>query len=149
MTRRERFKQYMTRVAAAADPALAIEQKLYVHPPNAISDLIARQLEIDPTSRHLVVGSIGSGKTTQLLVATQELNDLPDMRAVYVDVSQKQDLVKLKPGCLVALAGLALLENQPSVARDDRKSFTQWATGTRPIQTRMVMVISSSTSREW
>ena len=99
MTRRERFRQYMTRVAAAADPALAIEQKLYVHPPNAISDVIVHHLEIEPTSRHLVVGSIGSGKTTQLLVATQALNALPDLRAVYVDVSQKQDLFKLKPGC--------------------------------------------------
>jgi hypothetical protein len=129
MTRRERFKQYMTRVAAAADPALAIEQKLYVHPPNAISDVIARKFEIEPTSRHLVVGSIGSGKTTQLLVATQELNALPDIRAVYVDVSRKQDLVKLQPGCLVALAGLALLEGHPFVDYRERRSFTNWANG--------------------
>jgi len=147
MTRRERFKQYMTRVAAAADPALALEQKLYVHPPNAISDLIVRHLEIDPASRHLVVGGIGSGKTTQLLVATRELNALPDMRAVYIDVSQKQDLVKLKPGCLVALAGLALLEGRGlpeggelsallphiearlRVDHNERNSFIKWANG--------------------
>jgi len=129
MTRRERFRQYMTRVAAAADPARALEQKLYVHPPNAISDFISRHLEIDPTARHLIVGSIGSGKTTELLVATRELNAFPDIRAAYVDVSQKQDLVKLKPGCLVALAGLALLEGQRSVLRDDRESFTRWANG--------------------
>jgi hypothetical protein len=128
MTRRERFKQYMSRVAAAADPALAIQQQLYVHPPNAISDLIVRHLEIDATSRHLVVGSIGSGKTTQLLVATRALNDLPDVRAVYVDVSRKQDLVKLEPGCLVALAGLALLDARQVVGRE-RDSFTRWATG--------------------
>jgi hypothetical protein len=129
MTRRERFKQYMTRVAAAADPALAIERGLYVAPPNPISDLIVRHLEIDPTSRHLVVGGIGSGKTTQLLVATQELNALPDTRAVYVDVSRKQDLVKLQPGCLIALAGLALLEGQPLIDGDERKGFTSWANG--------------------
>lgn len=129
MTRRERFRQYMTRVAAAADPARALEQKLYVHPPNAISDLIVRHLEIDPTSRHLIVGSIGSGKTTQLLVATRELNALPDIRAAYVDVSQKQDLVKLKPGCLVALAGLALLEGQLSIEGVERPWFTSWANG--------------------
>ena len=42
---------------------------------------------------------------------------------------EKQDLVKLKPGCLVALAGLALLEAQPSVSCDDRESFTWWANG--------------------
>jgi hypothetical protein len=129
MTRRERFRQYMTRVAAAADPALAIDQNLYVHPPNAISDVIVRHLEIEPTSRHLVVGSIGSGKTTQLLVATRELNTIPDIRAVYVDVSRKQDLVKLRPGCLVALAGLALLEGQPWIDGDERRWFTGWANG--------------------
>jgi hypothetical protein len=132
MTRRERFKQYMTRVTAAADPALAIERGFYVPPPNPISDLIAWHLEIDPTSRHLVVGSIGSGKTTQLLVATKQLNTLPDIRAVYVDVSQKQDLVKLQPGCLVALAGLALLENpllQLVVDDGDCNGFTKWANG--------------------
>lgn len=119
----------MTRVAAAADPALTIERGLYVQPPNAISDLIVRHLEIDPASRHLVVGSIGSGKTTQLLVATQALNAVPDIRAVYVDVSQKQDLVKLTPGCLVALAGLALLEGQPLIDGDEHRSFTSWANG--------------------
>jgi energy-coupling factor transporter ATP-binding protein EcfA2 len=129
MTRRERFRQYMTRVAAAADPALALMQNLYVHPPNAISDVIVRNLEIEPTSRHLVVGSIGSGKTTQLLMANMELNDHHDLHAAYVDVSQKQDLVKLTPGCLVALAGLALLEGQPLIDEDERRSFTKWANG--------------------
>lgn len=127
MTRRERFKQYMTRVAAAADPSLALEQKLYVHPPNAISDVIVGRLETESTSRHLVVGGIGSGKTTQLLVATRKLNALSDVRAAYIDVSKKQDLQTLKPGCLVALAGLAILEGRDEDSTN--AAFVNWANG--------------------
>jgi energy-coupling factor transporter ATP-binding protein EcfA2 len=132
MSRRERFRQYMTRVAAAAEPSLVINQGLYVPPPNAVSDVVVRHLEIEPASRHLVVGTIGSGKTTQLLVATDLLNALPDMCATYIDVSRKQDLVKLRPGCLVALAGMALLD---SMERDRLASslspnwFRHWAVG--------------------
>jgi hypothetical protein len=131
MNRRERFRQYMTRVAAAAEPSLAIKQGLYISPPHAISDVVVRHLEIDPTSRHLVVGTIGSGKTTQLLVATQALNALPDMCAVYIDVSRKQDLVKLGPGCLVALAGLALLDNLEGLTEPSPYPmwFKHWALG--------------------
>lgn len=131
MNRRERFRQYMTRVAAAAEPSLAINQGLYVPPPNAIADVVVRHLELDPTSRHLVVGSIGSGKTTQLLVATEVLNALPDMCAVYIDVSRKQDLVKLRPGCLVALAGLALLDSSEGLTEPSPYPmwFKHWALG--------------------
>ena len=121
----------MTRVAAAAEPSLAINQGFYVPPPNPLADVVVRHLEIDPTSRHFVVGSIGSGKTTQLLVATDALNALPDMRAVYIDVSRKQDLVELRPGCLVALAGLALLESSEGLAAPspDPMWFKHWALG--------------------
>jgi hypothetical protein len=121
----------MTRVAAAAEPSLAIDQGLYVAPPNALADVVVRHLEIDPTSRHLVVGSIGSGKTTQLLVATEALNAVPDMCAAYIDVSRQQDLVKLRPGCLVALAGLALLDRlEPIVASSGASTwFKHWALG--------------------
>ncbi len=130
MSRRQRFKEYISRVAAAARPTLALEQRLYVHPPNAVSDLIVGHLELDPASRHLVVGSIGAGKTTQLLVAADKINALGDIRAVYIDVSERQDLVKLRPGCLVALAGLALLENEPAVGDSkSRQWFTNWAKG--------------------
>lgn len=131
MSRRERFRQYMTRVAATAEPSLAIKQGLYVPPPNAIADVVVRQMEIDPTSRHLVVGSIGSGKTTQLLVATEALNALPDVCAAYIDVSRKQDLVKLRPGCLVALAGLALLDRLEGLTEPSPYPtwFKHWALG--------------------
>ncbi|HET7504228.1 MAG TPA: hypothetical protein VFK02_24575 [Kofleriaceae bacterium] len=128
MSRRERFRGYMVRMAAAADPTLAIEQQMYVSPPGPLADVLVRHLEIEPSGRHLVVGGIGSGKTTQLLLATQALNAMSDMYAAYLDVSSKQDLVRLKPGCLVALAGLALLEHLPAEMAD-RSGFVNWASG--------------------
>lgn len=137
MSRRERFRSYMARMAAAADPVLAIEQQMYVPPPRPLADELVGRLEIEPAGRHLVVGGIGSGKTTQLLLAAQALNAFPDMCAAYIDVSRKQDLVKLKPGCLVALAGLSLLEYLPKEAAqrtrrdlaEGRTGFINWANG--------------------
>jgi hypothetical protein len=128
MSRRRRFRSYMARMAAAADPTRAIEQQMYVRPPRPLADELVGRLEIEPAGRHLVVGGIGSGKTTQLLMATQALNSIPDMCAAYIDVSRKQDLVKLKPGCLVALAGLALLEHLPK-EMEGRQEFAAWANG--------------------
>jgi len=95
MTRREKFREYMARLAAAADPALALQQSLYVHPPGALSDLLVPRLEIDPTSSQLVVGGVGSGKTTQLLIGAQKLSAMGDIAAEYFDVSARQDLAKL------------------------------------------------------
>lgn len=137
MTRREKFRAYMTRVAAAASPSLAIEQHLYVHPPSASSDLIVARLEIDPSSRHLVVGGIGSGKTTQLLKVQERLNGLGDVVAEYIDVSEKQDLAQAAPGCLVALAGLKLIERMREAgikwtvkrAGLSLQAFEAWALG--------------------
>src|SRR5262249_39198639 len=127
-SRRERFRAYMARMAAAADPALAIQQQMYVPPPRSLADALVRHLEIEPAGRHMVVGGVGSGKTTQLLRAPKALTSTPDMCAAYIDVSQKQDLVKLKPGCLVALAGMALLDQLPA-ATEGRQAFAAWANG--------------------
>ncbi|CAM3348718.1 hypothetical protein COSO111634_12595 [Corallococcus soli] len=130
MMRREKFRTYMSRVAAAANPALAIEQKLYVHPPGAISDMIVARLELDPSSRHLIVGGIGSGKSTQLLIAEHRFLEHEDIRAAYVDVSEKLDLAQLRPGCLVALAGLKLGEHLGEDAKiDNWRHFKDWSEG--------------------
>jgi energy-coupling factor transporter ATP-binding protein EcfA2 len=128
VSRRERFRGYMARMAAAADPVLAIEQQMYVPPPRPLAEALVRHLEIEPAGRHLVVGGIGSGKSTQLLLATQALSSMSDMCAAYIDVGYSQDLVRLKPGCLVALAGLALLEHLPKKT-EGRSEFVAWANG--------------------
>ncbi|HYO57456.1 hypothetical protein [Archangium sp.] len=131
MTRRQKFRQYMACMSAAADPKLAIEREFYVPPPDAISDRIVKRLEIEPSSRHLIVGSIGAGKTTQLLIAQKHLEGLEDVHALYVDVSERHDLTQLRPGCLVALAGIALdnMLGRQSINAPDWPSFKSWASG--------------------
>lgn len=124
--RLQRFRRYIERLDAAADPRFTIERGLYV-PPSArsIADEVAGRLELQPASAHLIAGGIGSGKTTQLLMAAQRLRALPDMQAIYIDVSASQDLGKLRKGVLVALAGLELAKLLP----DDMSAPVQDAMG--------------------
>jgi hypothetical protein len=122
----------MERLDAAADPRTLIARGLYVPPSvRSVADEVAGRLELQPASAHLIVGGIGSGKTTQLVVAVERLRQLPDMRAVYLDVSREHDLQKLRAGVLVALAGLAfaklLAKDKNPAIRDARNFFREWA----------------------
>lgn len=132
MTRRERFRKYMASVDPASNPLTALERGFYVDPPGAISRQIVARLEIEPTARQLVVGSIGSGKTTQLLVARDALNKVPDLFALYVDVSENLDLSKLRAGWLVAAASAALVEADPSTDPSLRTRVRVWVVGYLP-----------------
>ena len=126
------FRAYMERTAAAADPRSAIARGLYVPPPGrSVADQVAGRIELQPASTHLVVGGIGSGKTTQLLVTQERLQRISDMEAIYVDVSRRHDLNKLDSGVLVALAGLSfakLLADDKSLPVVRAKAFfSKWA----------------------
>lgn len=102
--RRTRFRDYMRRLDPTGDPAQAVASGFYVPPPNAVSQRIATRLDLEPTSSHLLVGGIGSGKTTELITIERKLTDVPDMLPVRIDVPSRHRLDKLKPGVLVALA---------------------------------------------
>lgn len=114
----------MARLDPAADPLGAIRDGLYVpRPGRSTADEVTARLSLSPTSSHLIIGGIGSGKTTQLLVACDRLNQLADTRAVYVDVSLVHDLSHMAPGTLIVAGGMAagnLLE------RGDDKKLIDW-----------------------
>lgn len=129
MTRRERFRTYMARVDPATNPLNAIERGYYVRPPGAISNQIVGRFEIEPNARQLIVGGIGSGKTTQLLVCTSSLKQVPDIAAVYIDVSSHQDLSKIHPGCLAALGASELTRNVDGVDSVLSTRIRNWAHG--------------------
>lgn len=129
MTRRERFRKYVANVDPASNPLTAIERGFYVDPPGAISKKIVARLEIEPTASQLVVGSIGSGKTTQLLVARDKLNAVPDISAHYVDLSETFELSKLRAGWLVAAASTALVEGDSAVDDAIRSRVSAWVDG--------------------
>jgi len=118
--RRERFREAMAQLAPAGSPENAIERGLYVERPgrSAVSVISAR-LELDPTASFLLVGGVGSGKTTELLMTAKKLNDLDDVHAFYIDVSALHDIKKMKAGSLIAVAGLSLAHQTPALGSDD------------------------------
>ncbi len=127
MTRLQRFRAYMARMNPVADPAAAIREGLYVAPPGlSVADELATRLELEPASTHLVLGGIGSGKTTELLRAAERLKassrETGDLLE-YVDISQKHDLdASTLSGVLVALVGLSLAEHIRRYDVPDAKS---------------------------
>jgi hypothetical protein len=121
----------MARLDGAADPVTAVERGFYVERAASLAQCIAARLDLKPASSHLIVGGIGTGKTTQLLVARQRWADEhPGAIGLYVDVSKHQDLDRLVPGSLMALIGLMLSEHiQHPAAERLGESFKQWALG--------------------
>jgi hypothetical protein len=109
--RLERFRKEMAAFEGAADPARSVERGHYVpHPKKSLADTIAGRIAIRPASTHLLIGGIGSGKTTELLVACDRINELEDTYAHYIDVSLEADISQMKPGVLLAMAGVAISE---------------------------------------
>lgn len=109
--RRTRFREHMGRLNAAASPHQALDSGFYVAPPAELSiahELSAR-LELQPASTHLVVGGVGSGKTTEMLAACQNLANDEEIAAIYVDVSEVFDLATFTEDTLLfaLMGGLA------------------------------------------
>ncbi len=106
--RRDRFRDFMARLDPS-DSATALVSGSYVAwPGQSLADKIRLKAELLPSAAQLVVGGIGSGKTTQLLAARQAIEGLGDTRALYVDFAKEFDLEGLRTGALVALVGLEL-----------------------------------------
>jgi len=104
------FRKQMAAFEGAANPQRAIDSKYYVpEPQHSVSDLITRRVALRPSSTHLLIGGIGSGKTTQLLVTCERINrEVEDIHACYVDVSLHTDLSQISSGVLMAIAGVVL-----------------------------------------
>jgi len=92
----------------AGDPAHAAP--FYVDSPGAVSSRIAAELALAPASRHLLVGGVGSGKTTELLAIERRMSEIADVATLYIDVSKHHDIAKMMPGAIIAQVGLGLAE---------------------------------------
>ena len=103
------FRERMAAFEGAANPSEAIESGYYVHAPGKLLvDNISNRIALRPSSSHLLLGGIGSGKTTQLLVAYQQINEIEDIHAIYIEVSEYTDISKITTGVLTAIAGLEI-----------------------------------------
>lgn len=109
--RRGRFRRQLAQLEGAGSPAAAIDAGFYVSRPTS-SERMIRRIELEPRATRVITGPIGSGKTTELFVIARELNQMDDLWAVVVDVSEVHDLTALQEGSLVAAAGIWLLERE-------------------------------------
>lgn len=123
----ERLKKFRERLAAfepSANPEAAMDSNYYVEEPrDSISSKVTTRLMLRPASSHILFGAIGSGKTTQLLKICDNLNAVPDMRAIYVDADRYTDISALEPGGLVALTALAMSELVQEDSSEEVKSL--------------------------
>ncbi|OYQ64739.1 hypothetical protein B9G53_10105 [Pseudanabaena sp. SR411] len=112
----------MSAFEGTSNPQRAVERGFYVNLPNNPVAVITAKIALRPSSAHLLFGGIGSGKTTQLLLTQQALNELEDIKAIYVDVSLVTDISDLKSGALIVIAGLELLKILGDIEESKLKS---------------------------
>jgi hypothetical protein len=70
---------------------------------------LAARADLEPGSQQLLVGGIGSGKTTELLLAEKWLNAQGNTLSFFIDISAETDLSHLNSGALLAAFGLHLV----------------------------------------
>lgn len=69
----------------------------------------AARADLEPGSQQLIIGGIGSGKTTELLMAENWLHHQEHCIPRYIDITAETDLSDLKSGALIAALGLDLI----------------------------------------
>ena len=105
------FREQMAAFEGTSDPQKAIEKGYFIQQPrNSLASTIANRIALRPSSSHLLIGGIGSGKTTQLMMARDRINEIGDTHAVYVDASLYTDISEIQPGALIAIVGVVLSE---------------------------------------
>lgn len=121
--RLKRFREYIRRLDPAGNPQQALRDQLYVDPPGrSLAVQLEIALQLAPASSHLVVGSVGGGKSTQLLLTADRLQRTTDTSVAYLDVSRQHDLSKSLRGVLLTLAGLALAKAVEKVGESSVRS---------------------------
>lgn len=124
----ERFKALMRALNPSEDPRKALERGHVLRHPRNVGGKIADYLTIQPDSTHVIVGGIGSGKSTELMAIEQKLNAREDMAAIYIDVAKEQDPDSLKDGDLLLLFGLKLSAALSSPITPEQRNAVAWLT---------------------
>jgi hypothetical protein len=107
--RLEFFRQQMAAFDGAADPRDAMKRGFYIEEPeHSSTNQLFKRICLKSNSRNLLMGGIGTGKTTQLFRIESLLTNT-DIYPHYVDVSQYEQAENVQPGLLRAIAGLEIL----------------------------------------
>lgn len=73
-----------------------------------IHEALAHSAELNRGTQMALVGGIGSGKTTEILLTQQVLDRHADAVSVCVDMADYTDLNELNPGAILATVGMRL-----------------------------------------
>jgi len=109
-TRREKFRAYMKNFNPTAPASDAIDSGLVLEDlHNSLSRSLAARADLEPGSQQLLAGGIGSGKTTELLLAEKCLYAEGNTAPLFIDITAETDLSGLDSGALLAAFGLHLV----------------------------------------
>ena len=67
---------------------------------------LAGRADLEPGSQQLLVGGVGSGKTTELLLGERWLREQGHVLPLFIDISAETDLSSLNAGSLLASFGM-------------------------------------------
>ena len=134
LSRRDRFREYMKRLNPTAPAREAISAGLVVGDLHgSLYQKLAARADLEPGSQQLLVGGIGSGKTTELLLAENWLSQQGNTLSVFIDISTETDLSGLNSGALLAAFGLHLLrafsKEQLSEVKEAANAVKEFAVG--------------------
>lgn len=99
----------MRRFNPTAPARVAIgEGLIYQQAGRSVFKKLSAGADLNPGSQQLVVGGIGSGKTTELMLAERDLSGNEKVLPLYIDVSAETDLSTVNSGSLLASLGMHL-----------------------------------------
>ncbi len=126
--RREIWREFMGCFEPSSDPRDAVQRGFYVpRPGRTLAEQLAARFEVKPSASHLLVGGVGSGKTTQLLIASERLRSTRDIYATYIDVSLHSDPNGMIATDLVAAIGVELIGQMPEFLKSNEiKGYLTW-----------------------
>lgn len=105
--RRQRFRMFMRRFNPLASAKTSIEDGLVCQfEGRSLFKKLAAGADLAQGSQQLLVGGIGSGKTTELRLAERELARHDNTLPLYIDVSAETDLSTVNAGALLASLGM-------------------------------------------
>lgn len=120
--RRDKFRKYMQAFNPTASAQEAIDAGLvFENLHRSLYLNLAGRADLEPGSQQLLVGGIGSGKTTELLLATKWLRSQANVLPLYIDITSETDLSALNSGSLLASFGIRLsilLLGNPALPKD-------------------------------
>jgi energy-coupling factor transporter ATP-binding protein EcfA2 len=126
--RLELFRSQIAAFDGAADPMNAISKGYFIEEPHQSStNALCKRISLRPQSKTLLIGGIGSGKTTQLLRLQQILKEDPAINIYphYIDITEYTKPNDLRVGTLdaiVALELMALLKQNGFLIETDRET---------------------------